>query len=1083
MGDMEIPPPRKPTYQNITVLTFDPIPKKEENVVKEKKKGRSRSTGRARPPPRPIPAVETTVQTVDLSQVQVVDAQTTISSSNQLQADISTINFPHWTESVVIDGPQAEALEQELTVAQEAVVTQSGYVTVGHEATSTQPNYVTIGLEATSSQPNYVTVGLDSTVTQPNYVTVAQDLTASQSNYVTAEEAAEAAEKQPYVSVAWKYFTKILPTGGGMCKFCLTAVDHKCSKDGHDRTSEYLWRHLKQNHTEAFNDCQKALVKAKQEKEMEMQQRALNEAEHFVPASSDRSNGSLARPYFEFVEEKLGYHCKLCGSEIKCRFDPKDGSEKTTTDFWRHLKRQHIDIYNGCKKSLADRKASDSNSFHLLSAPTTKQNPAASYDILTNPLPSGTEYTINLNIPSSNENNNVYSDFEQYETPFHDDDDNGDYAANIEIQTKKNTSKANKKKYNSKPLEEKVNSSITRPYFHYVEEDNGYICKLCGDALKCRFDPKMRYEKTTTDFWRHLKRKHQEQYDYCKKALAENQASLFSPGVSYEVVVSSGGKDMDILDVIINDCNQAKTNPTVDTTVTSSTSAPLETSSKGAELGPIRSFNRRQDKIDALVLQMITTDLESCSFITSAGFCDVLKALDPMYDIPSYKKLTEELLPRAYDAVKRDVKLFLRVAEMVAITGETWVAWNGDKYVTLTAHFYSPAIYKQKAVVLSTVKFSQFDYVEELAALLQNIFVQWELEGKICVAITDDTSASILAGAMESLGIQHIPCLEKFLSKSVERTYKSSTEIITLVTKVKTIAGFFNSSMDGVKILRELGSSRTKLKLSVNHDEKKWTSALALFRSYIKHHETISTALCLLSKTEDSITESEVGTMKKMIEILEVFQLAIEELKNKKSATLSVIIPLLKQLNECLSKIHFQSFSFSDALLADIDQLLQSVNDNFFVMVATILDPCFKEKPLANDPEKVKNVETWLLSKLGELYSQSAVVNEDGTIEKVNHSESNPAPELEMKRYYARNQPRRHECHPLTWWENNEVYFPNLIRLAKQFMAMPGTVFSASPVFTMDDVNFLKKRSYIDEEFIDTILFMHQNYENVQQVI
>ena len=135
-------------------------------------------------------------------------------------------------------------------------------------------------------------------------------------------------------------------------------------------------------------------------------------------------------------------------------------------------------------------------------------------------------------------------------------------------------------------------------------------------------------------------------------------------------------------------------------------------------------------------------------------------------------------------------------------------------------------------------------------------------------------------------------------------------------------------------------------------------------RKLSKQHKVVSTALCLLDKADDGVTETELATLKHTIEVLELCQSAIEELQDKNSSTLSVVIPLLKQMSEYLSKVHLSSFEFAQTLLSEIDQLLAAVQENFFVTVGTILDPCFKLNPFAHDHDRITNVEMWLATLL-----------------------------------------------------------------------------------------------------------------------
>lgn len=66
---------------------------------------------------------------------------------------------------------------------------------------------------------------------------------------------------------------------------------------------------------------------------------------------------------------------------------------------------------------------------------------------------------------------------------------------------------------------------------------------------------------------------------------------------------------------------------------------------------------------------------------------------------------------------------------------------------------------------------------------------------------------------------------------------------------------------------------------------------------------------------------------------------------------------------------------------------------------------------------------------------------------------------------------------PLSWWRDHEQEYPQLFRVAKCFLCIPGTSVSAERVFSSagDIVN--AQRSVLKAGHVDQLVFLHKNLE------
>lgn len=64
---------------------------------------------------------------------------------------------------------------------------------------------------------------------------------------------------------------------------------------------------------------------------------------------------------------------------------------------------------------------------------------------------------------------------------------------------------------------------------------------------------------------------------------------------------------------------------------------------------------------------------------------------------------------------------------------------------------------------------------------------------------------------------------------------------------------------------------------------------------------------------------------------------------------------------------------------------------------------------------------------------------------------------------------------PLTWWKEHKNEYPQLSRVAKRFLCIPGTSVSAERVFSSAGDIVTAQRSVLKAEHVDQLVFLHKN--------
>lgn len=94
----------------------------------------------------------------------------------------------------------------------------------------------------------------------------------------------------------------------------------------------------------------------------------------------------------------------------------------------------------------------------------------------------------------------------------------------------------------------------------------------------------------------------------------------------------------------------------------------------------------RAQKITESIAIFICKDIRPYSVVENDGFRYMLNVLEPRYSVPSRKQISEEVIPRLYNEVKRNIAVSLQSADRVALTCG-WTSRSQDSYVTITCHY------------------------------------------------------------------------------------------------------------------------------------------------------------------------------------------------------------------------------------------------------------------------------------------------------------------------------------------------------------------------------------------------------------
>ena len=116
---------------------------------------------------------------------------------------------------------------------------------------------------------------------------------------------------------------------------------------------------------------------------------------------------------------------------------------------------------------------------------------------------------------------------------------------------------------------------------------------------------------------------------------------------------------------------------------------------------------RRWDINDARALvvhrkigEMIAIDDHPFSVVNDTGFVNLLKVLEPRYNIPSRKYFTETVIKKIYDDIKSIVAKEVADISYLGFTTDIWSTdLNSCSLLSLTAHWLTPQFERKSAIL------------------------------------------------------------------------------------------------------------------------------------------------------------------------------------------------------------------------------------------------------------------------------------------------------------------------------------------------------------------------------------------------
>lgn len=621
-----------------------------------------------------------------------------------------------------------------------------------------------------------------------------------------------------------------------------------------------------------------------------------------------------------------------------------------------------------------------------------------------------------------------------------------------------------------------------------------FRCKCCGDTKKTIIKVK---GSTTSNLLRHIERAHHSKYVIFQKAHKAYHAAKLKASLA-----QMGSQPKQKLMAVF--VNKKKIKP------------------------------KEKEELDDALALMIAQDLQPLSVVENEGFRSFVRKLNCNYDIPSRKSLTYSILPKMQRYVKREAFFELGKANQVALTFDLWTLPANDAYLALTAHVLQQPTCVRKQFCLGVRSLPEQHTSENLVEQISLILQEFSLPMEQISSITTD-NGTVVVKAVNLLGLseKHVRCMGHCFHLIVTESIKDVRCVDYIFDKCRSISKYFRNIPASSHLLKYMQTRNklpeTKLKVDVS---TRWNSMYDMVKRVLEQEISVNDALEAAAQINEShspnipqaVTANEASILKGTLGILEPFLIATEKLSGQAYPTLSMVIPIITELQASLVALMEQHTltestegehngekgtqsqdggtqatqettqsnhnSMIRLLCQTVKELthvrFKNIENHCILGKATILDPRFKTYGFQEQYAADKHVKQldFELEQLSPKTSSTTDNSESGppppkrkpesefwkvlSKRKAESEKAKKSTASELYVYLA-EEIEDFSIDVFSWWGRNSLKFPLLSQLAFKYLCGTATSIPSGQLFTKTGDNVTSRRACLKPSHMEML--------------
>lgn len=538
----------------------------------------------------------------------------------------------------------------------------------------------------------------------------------------------------------------------------------------------------------------------------------------------------------------------------------------------------------------------------------------------------------------------------------------------------------------------------------------------------------------------------------------------------------------------------------------------------------------KSKEVDRFISEMVVMDGLPFSHVEDMGFMRFMSKTVPQYRLKQRNFYSTMICTDIYDAVCGQVKTMLSditdtMGNSVSFTTDVWSdSWAGVSLLSLTAHAINRDFQRVK-FVLEVQPLEERHTGDYISRKFNEMLDKWEISHSSVHCVVRDSGTNMKKALFLS-GLNNLDCAVHEIQLVVRQGFQSQKPVCDIIEKCRRLATHFHHSTMAQDELKKIQEQLQLPHLKVLHDSPtQWNSTLHM----LKRTEEIKEPLCVYVAKNPSMPQFsnvEWVTLSQCIKALEPF----EELTQKMSesaSTVADVIPLILCLKNALQPTTVESAPLDldsddenqddyqkgveiidymkETMKADIAKRFAGLEIDNNYRVATYLDPRYKGK-FFSSLHVTKQVQG-TVARLCDEFASVSVGGDDEPRKKRKRSDepnagsskgagssiksamaliiassSDEEPEertktntMDMVHKYHKEKRLGADEDPLKWWKAKITEYPELGKLAKQYLSCPTSSVTSEQLFSDAGNIYDEKTNHLQGEKAEKLLFLKKN--------
>lgn len=302
----------------------------------------------------------------------------------------------------------------------------------------------------------------------------------------------------------------------------------------------------------------------------------------------------------------------------------------------------------------------------------------------------------------------------------------------------------------------------------------------------------------------------------------------------------------------------------------------------------------RSIQITDSLMKFVAIDDQPLSVVNNVGFRQLIQILEPRYDIPSQKYLTDVTLPKLYDITRSKILTTMQNEKYISFTTDIWSSdFSTMSIICLTSQWITDD-FKLKKAVLALKKFRGSHNGEAISTIIGSMLTDWNILKSSIHAFITDNAKNMIKG-MNNIQLPNISCFSHSIQLIVREGVLNQQIVIDTLKKGRKIVGHFKHSQLAYSRLEDI---QIRLNESVKRLQQdvptRWNSTFTMVQSIVEQKITLQIYSAEF-ELPCCIMPQDWNVFEKILEILGPF----EELTRKVCAAVSKasdVIPFLAVL-------------------------------------------------------------------------------------------------------------------------------------------------------------------------------------------